>query len=762
MSSTASTPCSLNPAQLMARSSVSTFSTLHPLPVFGTVAPFAIFASLAMEVAGASDSLSAQSIMSGGDCHFPELLSLPSASALSSSTAPASPMTSAAPSSPSFSSSIASTLQLVDLDMQEEESCAVSHEEEEAEQLEAHAAPPSAPSPPPPRARKSCAAAEQRLARRKEHRTRGRSRMKAELPSAAATPPPTTFPCQQQHVNADAAESCFPFEPAIHSVYTRGLICSSEALARLPRPMPAHHPIHNSEDIPLLLSPSLPLLEHVFSHPATPSAFHRLGTAVVAVPPELTASFDPYLLRIPQWLQRGMLSAERPTLNCNEGVPPTDQWMAFYRTPGMGKAVRGGMRQYTLWATAAEYKWSTLLVQNSFSRQQTRFDTAVEAGEEVKRLMKGFECGTVERINRLMMILHCDGQVEWKAGEDEEEQEDERAEEDEEDDDGVRVIRPMLYFEHLFLFPTPEDLGWSDGDIASVDPARFLSWSRFANPHFHFPPSSSSSSCPDSPAWSSECRGILFPCLPGITSPMVYVSAGYSVFPWHKEDLSLRSSFCVLDGAPKLLFTVPARHERAFSKHMRKLSPPSAHPLFHRSKSMIVVPGADWLERFDIGVRLCSAGQVVVIESNVWHCGINMGVNSSISVNIVGAGGVEELRKDLHTIVNDLRDMQETLRGFKAAQDAQMRDAEEEDDGKDDEEGTAEQARWKKRWNTAVKLFAGQVHIYNSQQWPHLIRCAAVVMLLLLPVSSFAWLACAVVVTAVAVQASATRTSSAC
>ena len=337
-------------------------------------------------------------------------------------------------------------------------------------------------------------------------------------------------------------------------------------------------------------------------------------------------------------------------------------------------------RHFTLWATAAQYAWSTLLVQPWFVRSQAKYETALRANEDIARTMKGYEGTLVEQLNRLAMVLDCDGKVEDERGK-----------------DGYRTLQPMMYFEHLFLFPPCETVGGDPQKPVAVLSAHFASWTHFCRAHFHFP-----SACLP----STDCRSILLPTLPGITSPMVYVSPGYTAFPWHKEDLSLRSSFCVLDGAPKLLFTVPVQHEAAFSAFIRSRSPAGAHPLFHRSKSMLLIPGPALLERFDMEVRLCGVGQAVIIGRNVWHAGINLGANSSISVNIVGAGGVEEFRADLLAMVDDLRELQKVLRDFRAEREGEMKDGE-------GEEGEEEGMEWKRRWTAAWKLFTGQALIFN-------------------------------------------------
>ena len=542
-----------------------------------------------------------------------------------------------------------------------------------------------ASSPPP---RRNCCVFP-RGYRRVDHATRSTTQP-AQQDRAAVAAPERPAPAESdseeeeedasmEDVNAVSAE-LYAITASTHEWYARGLLCDAEGLAQLPQLMAATHPILSAEDVRLERL-SMPLLDHVFSASVASSAFARMGTCVVAVPLAVARTSDPYLQRIPQWLREGVDSGRRPVLNCNYGLQGRERWMAFYQSHrGSLSVTDDGLRHYTLWARAAQYDWSTLLVQPTFMREQCSYEMAEGASEDIGQLMRGYEASHQDRANRLMLITHCDGWVQ-----------------DGREEEGVRSVERMVYFEHMFLFPEPAHMGWSEAhSMRNVDAARLSSWSHFCNPHFHFPVEDATAA----PPGGTACRSVLLPALPGITTPMVYVSAGYTVFPWHKEDLALKSAFCVLDGAPKLLFTVPVEHERAFSCFMRSRAPPDAHPLFHRSKSAIIIPGADLLQRFHIAVRLCHVGQAVVIAGNVWHCGINLGANSSISVNIVGAGGVEEFVSDLRGAVNDLHDMHAIMADFKAAR---------VEDGRDD--GVC-----RKRWLAALKLLSGQVLIYNRQR----------------------------------------------
>ena len=172
-----------------------------------------------------------------------------------------------------------------------------------------------------------------------------------------------------------------------------------------------------------------------------------------------------------------------------------------------------------------------------------------------------------------------------------------------------------------------------------------------------------------------------------------------------QEDLSLRSCFCVVRGAAKLLFSVPARHDAAFAAHLHSFLPPRGPPLQYRGKSVFFVPDAATIARFDISVRLCGAGEFVLLANNVWHCGVNLGPNCSISVNVLGAGGIEALQHDAHAIVDDLHEQRQRMLDFRTHwTDGELKQSEDESRGD---------------WNTGIKQLQKQVNIYNSQHTAH-------------------------------------------
>ena len=121
-----------------------------------------------------------------------------------------------------------------------------------------------------------------------------------------------------------------------------------------------------------------------------------------------------------------------------------------------------------------------------------------------------------------------------------------------------------------------------------------------------------------------------------------------------------------MSGASKLLFSIPSCHDVAFTTYLQSLLPPRSHPLLHRGKNLFFIPDVETIRRFDISVRVCGVGEFVLIDNNVWHAGINIGPNcsTSISVNIIGAGGVEALQKDIACIMDDIHDQRQRMIQF--------------------------------------------------------------------------------------------------
>ena len=156
----------------------------------------------------------------------------------------------------------------------------------------------------------------------------------------------------------------------------------------------------------------------------------------------------------------------------------------------------------------------------------------------------------------------------------------------------------------------------------------------------------------------------------------------------------------------KLLFSVPARHDAAFADYLRAAHLPSdSHPLLHRGKSAFFVPDAAVIARFDMSVRVCGVGEFVLLDNNVWHAGVNLGANCSISVNVLGAGGIDALQRDLAAIVDDMHDMRQRMIDF----DRQWTDG----------KLRLSEAVVKDKWNSAAKLIQKQITIYNSATDTH-------------------------------------------
>ena len=159
----------------------------------------------------------------------------------------------------------------------------------------------------------------------------------------------------------------------------------------------------------------------------------------------------------------------------------------------------------------------------------------------------------------------------------------------------------------------------------------------------------------------------------------------------------------MVEGAAKLLFSVPARHDAAFASHVQSFLPPDSHPLLYRGKNVFFMPDAATIQRFDISVRQCGVGEFVLLDNNVWHCGVNLGPNCSISVNILGAGGIQALQQDVRAILDDVNEQRRRMIDFHDDWTAGRLDRSEEE--------------WRVNWSAATKHLQKQVDIYNGT--PH-------------------------------------------
>ena len=131
--------------------------------------------------------------------------------------------------------------------------------------------------------------------------------------------------------------------------------------------------------------------------------------------------------------------------------------------------------------------------------------------------------------------------------------------------------------------------------------------------------------------------------------------------------------------------------------------PRQSQPLQYRGKSLFFIPDTATMARFDISARVCGVGEFVLIDSNVWHCGVNLGANCSISVNVLGAGGLDALQRDAAAFLRDLCEQRQRMLHFLQRR---MEDA-----------GLQSDEEWRLDWNAALKHLQKQVSIYNGQ--PH-------------------------------------------
>ena len=259
-----------------------------------------------------------------------------------------------------------------------------------------------------------------------------------------------------------------------HSFQHADAVCNGRQLLRPPLPL-SLQPL-TRPDMILGTHLLLPLVDCVYAHSSCLAALASTGTCCVQVPIELLDSVDQHLHVIRKWLVTGCVRDSRPALNCNTGVSVREQTMAFYLSSHYKETKPSpDPNHYTLWATASEYKWSHLLIQPTFRRQQTTYALAVTQSADMNEVMRGHEGSVIDILNRIALVLHADGYIKDAVFGDE---------------NGVRQILPMAYFEvgpsssaayhsavyrlqpltwspccfvslrqHLCLFATPEQLG---------------------------------------------------------------------------------------------------------------------------------------------------------------------------------------------------------------------------------------------------------------------------------------------------------------
>ena len=140
--------------------------------------------------------------------------------------------------------------------------------------------------------------------------------------------------------------------------------------------------------------------------------------------------------------------------------------------------------------------------------------------------------------------------------------------------------------------------------------------------------------------WNLRDLGCLWkaynvPQIGGVTTPMTYFGMWKAFFAWHKEDLDLYSINYLHTGAPKVWYCVPPSESEKFDAMARQLFPELAADCsqFLRHKNVLISPSL--LRTFNIQYvqAVQQPGDFIVINTQAYHSGYNLGYNIAEAVN---------------------------------------------------------------------------------------------------------------------------------
>lgn len=84
----------------------------------------------------------------------------------------------------------------------------------------------------------------------------------------------------------------------------------------------------------------------------------------------------------------------------------------------------------------------------------------------------------------------------------------------------------------------------------------------------------------------------IFGHAPGITTSAIYMGGWATYFPWHQEDLDLAAANFLIEGAPKVWYSIPSSSVKAFRNFARKHFGRefSECPTYARHKEILIDP----------------------------------------------------------------------------------------------------------------------------------------------------------------------------
>jgi jumonji domain-containing protein 2 len=124
-------------------------------------------------------------------------------------------------------------------------------------------------------------------------------------------------------------------------------------------------------------------------------------------------------------------------------------------------------------------------------------------------------------------------------------------------------------------------------------------------------------------------------CIPGVSTPFLYVGSYKSTFCWHTEDMELASINYLHCGAPKTWYGVPMAYRKRFEDLAKTLYPEEFKNCKQalRHKTMLISPTILTQNSIPVSRMTQEVGEFMITFPGAYHSGFNHGLNIAEATN---------------------------------------------------------------------------------------------------------------------------------
>lgn len=124
-------------------------------------------------------------------------------------------------------------------------------------------------------------------------------------------------------------------------------------------------------------------------------------------------------------------------------------------------------------------------------------------------------------------------------------------------------------------------------------------------------------------------------CIPGVSTPFLYVGSYKSTFCWHTEDMELASINFMHFGAPKTWYGIPMRHKAKFEEFVKSEYPDEFKQCGQalRHKQILIAPSILHQHGIKVSRVTQEEGEFIITFPGAYHAGFNHGLNVAEATN---------------------------------------------------------------------------------------------------------------------------------